>query len=163
MLSVIKLLAQRQMTTCLLIRNELNSFQSLQSNLPALSNYAGARWTSTIGASYSDYPNLTTPQCSPLRRGIYQQRLQMHPNHWSLATFSNDYSTKIDGEAKAERKSVDRKPDDETNVDVEEVPQKLGLVAKFKQMFKKYWYVLVPVHCVTSVGWFAGFYYLSSR
>ncbi|XP_036317956.1 protein FAM210A isoform X2 [Rhagoletis pomonella] len=38
---------------------------------------------------------------------------------------------------------------------------KLGLFAKFKLMYKKYWYVLIPVHVVTSIGWFGGFYYLS--
>uniref|UniRef100_A0A1I8NFA0 DUF1279 domain-containing protein n=1 Tax=Musca domestica TaxID=7370 RepID=A0A1I8NFA0_MUSDO len=38
---------------------------------------------------------------------------------------------------------------------------KLGLFAKFKLMYKKYWYVLIPVHVVTSAGWLGGFYYLS--
>lgn len=38
---------------------------------------------------------------------------------------------------------------------------KLGLFARFKKMYKEYWYVLVPVHCVTSVFWFGGFYYAS--
>ncbi|XP_033243278.1 uncharacterized protein C18orf19 homolog A-like [Drosophila miranda] len=37
----------------------------------------------------------------------------------------------------------------------------MGLFARFKHMYKQYWYVLIPVHCVTSVGWFGGFYYLS--
>ncbi|SPP77840.1 blast:Uncharacterized protein C18orf19 homolog A [Drosophila guanche] len=37
----------------------------------------------------------------------------------------------------------------------------MGLFAKFKHMYKQYWYVLIPVHCVTSVAWFGGFYYLS--
>ncbi|XP_061397954.1 uncharacterized protein C18orf19 homolog A [Musca vetustissima] len=37
----------------------------------------------------------------------------------------------------------------------------LGLFAKFKLMYKKYWYVLIPVHVVTSAGWLGGFYYLS--
>ncbi|XP_067637239.1 protein FAM210A [Eurosta solidaginis] len=37
----------------------------------------------------------------------------------------------------------------------------LGLFAKFKLMYKKYWYVLIPVHVVTSIGWFGGFYYMS--
>ncbi|KAG5672669.1 hypothetical protein PVAND_002780 [Polypedilum vanderplanki] len=37
----------------------------------------------------------------------------------------------------------------------------LGLVAKFKKMTKEYWYVLVPVHCITSCFWFGGFYYAS--
>lgn len=41
-------------------------------------------------------------------------------------------------------------------------PEKLGLFARFKKMYKEYWYVLVPVHCVTSVMWFGGFYYAST-
>ncbi|XP_053670709.1 uncharacterized protein C18orf19 homolog A, partial [Anopheles nili] len=42
------------------------------------------------------------------------------------------------------------------------VPEKLGLFARFKKMYKEYWYVLVPVHCLTSVAWFGGFYYAST-
>uniref|UniRef100_A0A182IQM9 Uncharacterized protein n=1 Tax=Anopheles atroparvus TaxID=41427 RepID=A0A182IQM9_ANOAO len=43
------------------------------------------------------------------------------------------------------------------------IPQeKLGLFARFKKMYKEYWYVLVPVHCLTSVMWFGGFYYAST-
>lgn len=45
----------------------------------------------------------------------------------------------------------------------EEKPKKLGLVARFKQMYKEYWYVLVPVHLVTSIGWFSGFYFMAKR
>lgn len=41
--------------------------------------------------------------------------------------------------------------------------QKLGLFARFKKMYKEYWYVLLPVHVVTSAGWLTGFYYLSKR
>lgn len=40
---------------------------------------------------------------------------------------------------------------------------KLGIIARFKEMYKKYWYVLVPVHVVTSTAWLTGFYYLSKR
>ncbi|XP_019532425.3 uncharacterized protein C18orf19 homolog A [Aedes albopictus] len=43
----------------------------------------------------------------------------------------------------------------------QEEPAKLGLFARFKKMYKEYWYVLVPVHCVTSVFWLGGFYYAS--
>lgn len=39
----------------------------------------------------------------------------------------------------------------------------MGLFAKFKHMYKQYWYVLIPVHVITSIGWFGGFYYLSKR
>ena len=40
---------------------------------------------------------------------------------------------------------------------------KLSQFQKFKLMYKKYWYVLIPVHVVTSISWIAGFYYLSKR
>lgn len=41
--------------------------------------------------------------------------------------------------------------------------KKLSLFKRFKDMYKKYWYVLVPVHVVTSTFWFGGFYYLAKR
>jgi hypothetical protein len=40
---------------------------------------------------------------------------------------------------------------------------KLSLFARFKQMYKDYYYVLIPVHIVTSIGWFGGFYHASHR
>lgn len=43
------------------------------------------------------------------------------------------------------------------------VEQKLGLFQKFKKMYKEYWYVMVPVHLVTSALWFGSFYYVSIR
>ena len=36
--------------------------------------------------------------------------------------------------------------------------EKVGIVKKFKQMSKDYWYVLIPVHVATSVVWYGGFY-----
>lgn len=50
-----------------------------------------------------------------------------------------------------------------TEADLFGEASKLGLFAKFKLMYKKYWYVLIPVHVVTSAGWMCGFYYLSKR
>lgn len=41
--------------------------------------------------------------------------------------------------------------------------EKLGLFQKFKKMYKEYWYVMVPVHLVTSAMWLGGFYYVSIR
>ncbi|KAF5287718.1 hypothetical protein FQA39_LY15738 [Lamprigera yunnana] len=38
---------------------------------------------------------------------------------------------------------------------------KPSLLQRFKQMYRDYWYVLVPVHLVTSAAWFGGFYYLA--
>lgn len=40
---------------------------------------------------------------------------------------------------------------------------KLSLFARFKQMYKDYYYVLIPVHLVTSIGWFGSFYQASQR
>lgn len=41
--------------------------------------------------------------------------------------------------------------------------EKKSIFQRFKEMYKKYWYVLVPVHLVTSAFWFGGFYYLAKR
>lgn len=41
--------------------------------------------------------------------------------------------------------------------------EKPGLIQRFKQMYRDYWYVLLPVHMVTSAMWFGGFYYTVSR
>lgn len=41
--------------------------------------------------------------------------------------------------------------------------KKLTLFQKFKQMYRDYWYVLLPVHLVTSAGWFGSFYYMANR
>lgn len=47
--------------------------------------------------------------------------------------------------------------------DHEEKEKKLTLFQKFKKMYKEYWYVLVPVHLITSAGWFGSFYYMAKR
>lgn len=41
-----------------------------------------------------------------------------------------------------------------------EKKERVGLAKKFKQMFKDYWYVLVPVHVATSAVWLGGFYFM---
>lgn len=38
-----------------------------------------------------------------------------------------------------------------------------GLILKFKEMYRDYWYVLLPVHMATSAVWFGGFYYAVHR
>lgn len=66
-------------------------------------------------------------------------------------------------------KSDDKSKDDnarkeaESTVENADANKNLGLFARFKQMSKQYWYVLLPVHAVTSCCWLGGFYYLSSR
>lgn len=50
------------------------------------------------------------------------------------------------------------------NKDIEHAEvKKPTLFQKFKQMYRDYWYVLVPVHIVTSAVWFGSFYYMAKR
>lgn len=48
-----------------------------------------------------------------------------------------------------------------TEIKTDEKPP--SLLQRFKQMYRDYWYVLVPVHLVTSAFWFSSFYYLAKR
>lgn len=56
----------------------------------------------------------------------------------------------------AEKKSIGKGAD-------ENKEEKLSLLKKFKIMYRDYWYVLVPVHVVTSTVWFGGFYFMAKR
>lgn len=78
--------------------------------------------------------------------------LQQHRNFFSR------------GSRHVQQQTPDKKVDESktTPEEVSEEPAKLGLIARFRKMYKEYWYVLVPVHCVTSVFWFGGFYYAST-
>lgn len=63
---------------------------------------------------------------------------------------------------KDDKKTEDGSLDDPNLVAFEE-GKKLGLFARFKKMAKDYWYVLFPVHIVTSGIWLGAFYYTSKR
>ncbi|KRX49850.1 Rho GTPase-activating protein 39 [Trichinella murrelli] len=54
-------------------------------------------------------------------------------------------------------KSNGSQPDKKADVD----ESKLTTYQKFKLTFKRYWYVLVPVHLITSSVWLGSFYYLA--
>ena len=49
------------------------------------------------------------------------------------------------------------------NTNNENPPKKLGLVQRFKQMYKEYWYVLIPVHLFTSAIWYGSFFLTAKR
>lgn len=67
--------------------------------------------------------------------------------------YLSDKTDQSDKNSKAEERSV---KDDDDN-------KQLSLYQRFKKMWRQYWYVLIPVHLVTSVGWIGSFYYLSVR
>lgn len=99
-----------------------------------------------------------------------------HNSQTALKPKSPDRDSEKKPQSKTNVKSVvDEQVENQTQVQAqtenvtektETVPQteeKLSIFQKFKKMYKEYWYVLLPVHCVTSVFWFGSFYYLSTR
>lgn len=81
----------------------------------------------------------------------------------------NETKYKLDVEEISQKKQIIAKEttvkikDDEIKQieELETAQQPLGLFARFKKMYKEYWYVLLPVHVVTSAVWLGGFYYLA--
>jgi len=69
--------------------------------------------------------------------------------HW----FSTDSST-------AKDKSP-LKDDGKPPLSFDEELTQLSFLQRYKKLLKEYWYVLLPVHGVTSVGWFALFYLIA--
>ncbi|XP_055842877.1 protein FAM210A-like [Episyrphus balteatus] len=81
---------------------------------------------------------------------------------------SNKFSTKASTSSDADSKSAKTTEPEVPLIDPRNADDlifgeasKLTQFQKFKLMYKKYWYVLIPVHVVTSISWIAGFYYLS--
>ncbi|KAK8729672.1 hypothetical protein OTU49_008263 [Cherax quadricarinatus] len=80
------------------------------------------------------------------------------------------YSTKPDSVPSSpgdknhnEAKTLSSKENDDKTVgEAQEVPdediKEISLVQKFKLMYKQYWYVLIPVHLVTSIIWYGSFF-----
>lgn len=62
-----------------------------------------------------------------------------------------------------ENKSTETEKEVPASVTAGEEFANLGLIARFKKMYKEYWYVLVPVHLATSAVWLGTFYYASKR
>uniref|UniRef100_A0A182NKY5 DUF1279 domain-containing protein n=1 Tax=Anopheles dirus TaxID=7168 RepID=A0A182NKY5_9DIPT len=79
-----------------------------------------------------------------------------------VRSFSNGDSAVRRQKEPANEKQQDSVASPSSTEQPDPVPEKLGLFARFKKMYKEYWYVLVPVHCLTSVVWFGGFYYAST-
>lgn len=86
-----------------------------------------------------------------------KRRESKDKNEPKIAANKVEQQSKNDVEETATEKSAETIDADVQN------EEKLSLTAKFKKMYKEYWYVLLPVHIFTSTFWFAGFYYMSTR
>lgn len=101
----------------------------------------------------------------------YLQSNSFHSHSILYVNNSNFAGQKVSkGSDVKNTKNVDKEEEmKDVDIQTENVQQKikdekpLTLVAKFKKMAKEYWYVLIPVHAVTSVGWIGGFYYASLK
>lgn len=153
------------------IRCELNSLPNVQNNLPALTDIVRGRFNFWSKSGYSSYVAPANAYCAfnERRNHAYKQTIAQQDN--LLCITSRYFSTKSNKKVNfvqpnwKDQRQIDEKkdePDHADSISAEATP-KLGIVARFRLMFKQYWYVLVPVHCVTSVAWFGTFYYLSSR
>jgi hypothetical protein len=83
----------------------------------------------------------------------------LHPLYNSVAIRTLRYSA---ARPAVGNQTDDAKPKDElaaADAVTKESPVKVSLFQRFKQMYKDYWYVLIPVHVVTSIGWTGIFYY----
>lgn len=87
--------------------------------------------------------------------------IHLHNNPLNLKYSNTLEQQKVNNDDRKEAEKIATEKDDAINALEEH--QKLGLFARFKKMAKEYWYVLVPVHVVTSCGWFGLFYYASVR
>lgn len=80
------------------------------------------------------------------RTNNFLQNVRLEPRWLTVRHFSEDSSKQTQP---AQKEKAEEK--------------KLSLFQRFKDMYKKYWYVLVPVHLITSAFWVGGFYYLATR
>ncbi|KAJ0182010.1 hypothetical protein K1T71_002732 [Dendrolimus kikuchii] len=87
--------------------------------------------------------------CSGIRyHNYYIQRPIIQPSGaWTSSNSLRLCATQSGNNSAAE------KPTPEPNT------KKPGLIQRFKQMYRDYWYVLLPVHMATSAIWFGSFYY----
>lgn len=84
-------------------------------------------------------------------RDFHNRQRMVQPRQWPRSSSVILFSTQKSGESK------------EPELTADEDMKKMGLVARFKKMYKEYWYVLLPAHIVTSAVWFGCFYYVSTR
>lgn len=158
------------------IRFELNSLPHVRNNLPILSKqcpFVRDRFNFSLKSGYASYVVPARPHYAfnvqkshTCKQSIgYQDNLLPVTSRYLTTKTSDKVKIVQQHDRQQQQQTDEKKIQPETagdNVSTE-TTQKLGIVARFKLMFKQYWYVLIPVHCVTSVGWFGTFYYLSSR
>jgi len=87
------------------------------------------------------------------RQQLFSESIILYPQKTSVRWFKSFHPLHV--------KIVKSKSyETDKNIKIEEKQETPGVIKKFKQMWKDYWYVVIPVHIVTSIGWYGGFYLL---
>ncbi|XP_063705113.1 uncharacterized protein C18orf19 homolog A [Culicoides brevitarsis] len=110
-------------------------------------NHLPQRFCGTLSTRLRFYDALKPNKClSSVPETHFRQLLCLSSSRSASSNSSSNTPTSQKDEEKV-------KPGDEF--------ENLGLIARFKKMYKEYWYVLVPVHLATSAVWLGTFYYVS--
>ncbi|XP_046638451.1 uncharacterized protein C18orf19 homolog A-like [Daphnia pulicaria] len=107
------------------------------------------------------FPTTQRPTCDVYRFDLCNRYYSRKPcNSFSkslhISTIYNAQGNQQSEQEKA-KSEVPSKAQDQSNSD--SPPAKVSLFQRFKQMYKDYWYVLIPVHVATSAVWTCGFYF----
>lgn len=107
------------------------------------------------------FPALQRPSCNVYRSDCCSRCYSRKPPSFVKSLhISTVYNTQVtqpqDGKDKSDE--VQQKLQGEGSP-VGSPPTKVSLFQRFKQMYKDYWYVLIPVHVTTSAVWAGGFYF----
>lgn len=83
------------------------------------------------------------------------------PRQFSVSSFLHTSKPSVETENKTSESKESKSKEDAgpAGASVEVPAAKPTVFQQLKQMSKDYWYVLIPVHIVTSIGWFGGFYF----
>lgn len=86
--------------------------------------------------------------------------MQRHTPHSINTSCSSNVVLTHKAHLRTSALSVDDDDDDKRKRKKEEPT---SLLSRFRALWRQYWYVVLPVHIVTSLGWFTGFYYVVVR
>ena len=81
--------------------------------------------------------------------------------HFSVSSSLHTLKPSIETEKKTIESKETKAKEDEGSANAPTA--KPSVFQQLKQMSKDYWYVLIPVHLITSAGWFGGFYFAVKR
>uniref|UniRef100_A0A914W954 DUF1279 domain-containing protein n=1 Tax=Plectus sambesii TaxID=2011161 RepID=A0A914W954_9BILA len=134
-------------------------------NCPSGAQFCGPLRTAQTAATASTSSSilrlsLQSPASRLVRQQMTRNELTVVRDYRTLANSrSIQTSQRLSDDSKDDSKrDKDKKANDQAAVSDEE-PK--GLWNRFKWMFRRYWYLAVPVHALTSAVWFGSFYMIA--